>query len=444
MVSITKLHKLAGLSAGLVLLLLGVTGFFLDHDKWSFLYTTTLKHLPQASQKIDNKLYDSYWIDPKDSKHIIVGGKRGLFESYNTGKSFILISSLQILGLRQDSSGIYLATSDGIYTLQNSKLLLFGLKNEYITSISLSPQSIVAVVDKHTLVKLSKVSHSILSRSIVEIPKPKLIEDIKLSRFVRDLHYGRGLFEGDISLLINDYGAIIVSFLALSGYIIWWIIHSKSAPKLARKLIRLHSNIFVILSLIPLVILAITGIFLDHADGLGKFMSSITIKNSFLPPVYSSLKYDIWSVDYDGKVYRIGNRYGIYKSDDLKHWDLENRGLAYKMIRKNDALYVSGMGAPNRIYKDSWQILPHTPHMFRDVFQEKNKILFFSPHQSSMPLPKLKETTLYALLLSIHDGSFFSSWWIWINDYASFALLLLGFTGTLRWNKRRKSLQKAK
>jgi len=439
MVSTTKLHKLAGLSAGLVLLLLGVTGFFLDHDKWSFLYTTTFTNLPQASHEIDNGLYDAYWVDAKNSKHLLVGGKRGLFESFNKGESFSRVSPLQILALREDENNIFLATSDGIYTLKNSNLSPFGLQGKYITSLALSPESVVAIVEKHTLVKLSKTSHEVLSSTVVNIEKSELQESIKLSRFVRDLHYGRGLFDGDISLLINDYGAIVLSFLALSGYIIWWIIYSKSAPKLARKLIRLHANFLVILSLIPLVILAITGIFLDHATGLGKFMNSVLIHKSILPPVYTSLKYDIWSVDYDGQTYRVGNRYGIYRSNDLQSWKLENRGLAYRMVRKNEVLYISGMGAPNRVYKEQeFQMLPNSPHMFKDVIKRNGETLFFSSHKSDFALPQLPDTTLYALLLSIHDGSFFSSWWIWVNDYASVALLVLGFTGTLRWSKRRR------
>ena len=49
------------------------------------------------------------------------------------------------------------------------------------------------------------------------------------------------------------------------------------------------------------------------------------VPNAILPPVYSSLKHDILSVDFDGTSYRIGNRYGVYKSKDLKNWEQETK-----------------------------------------------------------------------------------------------------------------------
>jgi len=251
------------------------------------------------------------------------------------------------------------------------------------------------------------------------------------------LHYGRGLFDGDLSLLINDYGAIVISLLAISGYLIWWLIRKKTKPKLARGLINWHANIFAIIAIFPLIVLAITGIFLDHSNALKKFMNSVTISHVILPPVYSSLKHDIWSVDYNENIYRIGNRYGVYKSNNLKNWELESSGLAYRMIRDNNILYVSGMGSPNRIYDGSWSLLKNSPHMFKDIVKLDGSKHYFTTSNSEIDkLPKFESATLYSLMLTLHDGSFFSSWWIWINDYASVALIVLIVTGTMRWYKK--------
>jgi len=42
---------------------------------------------------------------------------------------------------------------------------------------------------------------------------------------------------------------------------------------------------------------------------------------------------------------------------------------------KVKTLYISGMGAPNRAFKDeSYTLLAHTPHMFRDVSVVDEKI----------------------------------------------------------------------
>lgn len=439
MVKLHKLHKFAGITAGLVLLILGVSGFFINHDKWSFLYSTTFTNVPDVTKKADAKLFEAHWADPTNQAHRIVGGKRGIFESHDGANSFAKMTDLQCLAIKSDESGVYAATSDGIYKLIDSRWELFSLQGEYITAISLSKNKIIAVIEKHELVQVQKGSAKILSRSVVEIDSTQLKEDIKLSRFIRDLHYGRGLFDGDLSLLINDYGAIVMSFLAISGYIIWWLIRKKLRPKLTRKLIRWHSNPFVIIAIIPFVILAITGVFLDHVNGLRAFMSSVTIPHAILPPVYSSLKHDVWSVDYDGKTYRIGNRYGVYKSENLENWELESKGLAYRMIRDDKILYVSGMGAPNRIYDGSWSILANAPHMFRDIIKLDNSNEYFTTcSKMGSKLPKFEDATFYSLMLTLHDGTFFSSWWVWINDYVSIALIVLSITGFIRWRRKLK------
>ncbi len=440
MVKLHKLHKFFGLSAGLVILILGITGFFIDHDKWNFLYSTTFKYMPDVVKKADTKLFEAYWINPQNSSHYMVGGKRGIYESFDSGKNFSQMTSIQCLSIRSDQDGVYAATSDGIYQFSNTSWKPYALSGKYISAISLSKDNIIAIIDKHELVNLQRESAHIYSTNIVKISASKLQDDIKLSRFVRDLHYGRGLFDGDISLLINDYAAIVISLLAISGFYIWWLIRKKRNAKLSRKLIKIHASSLSILAIIPLLILAITGVFLDHSGGLAKFMRSVTIPHSILPPVYDSLEHDIWSVDYDGKTYRIGNRYGIYSSSDLRVWEQEVKGLAYKMIRKDELLYVSGMGAPNRIYNGEWDILPKTPHMFRDVIIENTQVAYFAKSgKYAQHIPKFDDATLYSLMLTLHDGTFFAEWWVWVNDYAAFALLILSITGTIRWYRKKRA-----
>jgi len=438
MVKTYKLHKFSGISAGIILLILSISGFFLDHDKWSFLYTTTFSSVPSHILNADKRLNNAYYVDEKNSEHIVVGGYRGLFESFDGGKKFSNVSTLQVLAIVPYDEKLYCATSDGVY-LYGKKFEALTLQGEYITSLSISDEYIVAVEDKETIITLQRETLKPISRSIVKIEKSQLQEDIKLSRFVRDLHYGRGLFDGDISLLINDYGAIVLTLLALSGYVIWFLIQRKKHAKFTRSLIKTHANIFAIIATIPLIILAITGVFLDHPSLLGKFMKSVSISHSVLPPVYDSLQSDIFSIDYDGKTYRVGNRYGIYKSQNLKEWQLENRGLAYKMIRRDKTLYISGMGAPNRVFEDeSYRVLPHTPHMFKDVTVKDKSIQYFSTMHNKLPLPNLHDITLYSLLLALHDGTFFSKWWVWVNDFGAFALVVLSITGTIRWYRKKR------
>ncbi len=194
------------------------------------------------------------------------------------------------------------------------------------------------------------------------------------------------------------------------------------------------------------MLLVISGIFLDHGKDLNKFMNEITIPNKFLPPVYKTLKSDIFGADFDGKDFYIGNRFGIFKSSDLINFEFVSEGFAYKLIRKGDVLYVSGMGSSNRVLdNNSFKVLEDTPHMFKDIFFKDGKIQYFSSHNHDIKLPVFDNITLHNLLYSLHDGSFFASWWIWINDLASILLLVLLITGVVRWylrsNLRKRILQ---
>ncbi len=423
--------------AGGVLLLLAISGFFLDHDRWSFLYTIEFSNYPKSLKHYDNRLVNRYIIHDNTT---YVAGMKGVYEK-KENQAFIKRFSLPVYDAKIYNKRLYLATTDGIY--KNYQPYLLPGKN--ITALSIANNTLVAVIDKRELFVYDLEQNSKIGTYNIFIDPKELGFDITLSRFVRDLHYGRGIFDGDLSLYLNDYGALVLAFLALSGYFIWFLIQ-KRKTKTAKRVIRLHANIVVIVATFSMIILAVTGIFLDHAKALQHFMKSITIPSAILPPVYSSLQSDIWSVDYDGKRVRIGNRYGVYGSDDFKEFHLENRGFAYKMDRVNTILYISGMGAPNRVFQHNrYKILPNTPHMFKSVVEKDGKLYFFSSHKQSqaLPLPQTHTITLYSIILALHSGEFFASWWVWINDIASFLLFLLIFTGILRYMKKKRVFQKS-
>ncbi len=432
MVKANKLHKFAGIGSGVLLLILAVSGFFLDHDYWHFLY----KQIPVNDQVLldkEKRLFTSIILD-KDIT--IVTSMSGVYEKKNTTsfvKSFDGIAT-KILPYKKS---FLIATDNGIYKKQNNQWIPYGLQGKMITTMSLYDDILIAVEEKKFLIVYDLQKHLVISSQKVQIPQTFLQEDIKLSRFVRDLHYGRGIFENSISLFLNDYATLMLIFLSVSGYIIWYKIKRKKGGASIRKLIRWHSNILIIFGSFFLMILAITGIFLDHSGALASFMKKTTIPSKILPPVYHSLQEDIWSVDFDGKRYRIGNRFGVYGSDDLKKWKLENRGFAYRFVRKGDILYISGMGAPNRILKDgTYSIFRYSPHMFKDIFYIDG-ITYFLTSQTQSHIPKLTSISFYTFILSLHDGSFFTSWWIWVNDFAAVMLLLLIGSGIYRWWRKK-------
>jgi hypothetical protein len=382
-------------------------------------------------------------INPNDEKHIIAGGARGIYESFDAGENFIQTLSEVVYSIKNSDDFLYVATANGIYkkefkSLQWNKYLLDG---RIIKSLNIYKDRLLAVEDKTNMIFVDLNTSQVLFDKGVAIPENLLTNDITLSRLVRDIHYGRGLFDGHLSLLINDYAAIVLIVLGISGFILWWLIYSIKKNKIYKNsikyFVKLHSNIFSIIAIIPIMLLVISGIFLDHGKDLNKFMTGITIPNKFLPPVYKTLKSDIFGADFDGENFYIGNRFGIFKSSDLINFEFVSEGFAYKLIRKGDILYVSGMGSSNRILSNNtFNVLENAPRMFKDIFIKDGKIQYFSSHNHDIKLPTFDNVTLHNLLYSLHDGSFFAPWWIWINDIASILLLILLFTGLIRWYLR--------
>ncbi len=239
----------------------------------------------------------------------------------------------------------------------------------------------------------------------------------------------------------------MLTFLVLSGMVMSILIY-QTRKKIANRgqsiktVLKLHATSISILAGIPLILIALSGILLDHSKLFTPFLKSVSIAPAYQPPVYHSLSEDIWSVDYDGKVYRLGNRHGIYQSSDLKTWQFENKGFAYKMIRNDATLYVSGMGAPNRVLENNeWNKLQHAPHMFKDVLVNDGKVEYLKGHKNTLPAPHFTNATLYSVLFTLHDGSFFSEWWVYVNDVTAAVLIFLLISGTILWMRIKRILK---
>ncbi len=447
-----KIHKISGILAGVVLFLLAFTGFFLNHDNWDFLYNTKVPNAFIPASVIDegNRLNEVFLIDKDEENHLISAGLRGIFVCNDRGEKYTKTLSLRCYSIRRDTStnNYYAATSDGIYLSKDkgNTWVPFALRNKVVNALSLHNNKLFASINKSVVVLINSKGEVLLERPVY-IPATQLKEKISLSRFIRDLHYGRGLFDNGWSLLINDISALFLSFLAISGYLIWYFIRQIKYKKKNRAgqiklFIRLHSTIMSLLVVIPLVLLTLTGIVLDHPGFFSPLLRNISISSNHLPPVYHSLKEDIWSVDISKDIYRIGNRYGVYKSDDLDSWELESRGFAYRMKRVDNQLYVTGMGAPNRLNdkNGNWHILINTPHMFKDVNLVKNRPVYFNFRKPDIPLPELQTTTLYTILSALHNGKFFAPWWVYVNDGASLFLFMLFTSGTIRWYRKKNKI----
>ncbi len=432
-----KIHKFAGLSAGLVLLVLGLTGFLLDHKNWSWLYDVKVNNtfLPQSTIDKESRLYQTH-LTAFDT--IYIATKRGVYAQQGDHQSLSLDHSTNDIRFDMTTQSLYAATSDGIFVKRGVKdWTLLALRDSYVNAISVAKGKVFASVDKKDLYLVDGITGK--TGALPEVALDLQQRDISLSRFVRDLHYGRGLFDDGWSLLLNDIAALYILLLAVTGYWMFVIIQRqrrgiKSKKHYLKKLTKVHANWMAVVLGFPFFILLVTGIFLDHARFFQPFLSSTKVPPSLQPTVYTTLHEDIWSVEYDAKSFFIGNRFGIFKSEDKKVWHEVSKGFGYKMMRLNDELFISGMGAPNRKQKPdgTFAILPKTPHMFKSVSQEES--LKF---HKEFPIT-YEDTSLYTIMLTLHDGSFFASWWIWINDYASVMLFVLMITGSIRYFRKKR------
>jgi hypothetical protein len=457
--TVFTLHKLSGLIFGAILLLLGFTGFFLDHDNFDVLWDIVVsdKLLPESIIEKKQSAYNAYKVDGENPDHILAGSRMGLYVSLDKGESFKKTLNQQVLAIEpsrkngQESYQIlYTATTNGIYQSLDAGFQWqhFALTGKVVEALSQYNNKLYAVIDKQAVFQVDIQKQQEQPLALSQIPSKVLPKHITLSRLIRDLHYGRGLFRGDISLYINDVAAIILIFLSVSGFIIYFSIRRIRARKeVNRKVfkgwVNNHSNGFIILSFLPILMLLITGVFLDHSKRLQNFMKSSILQTSYLPPVYKDLSTDIWGFDFDGQLYRIGNRLGVFSSKDLQTWQLESKGFAYRIKRAGEQLYISGMGSPNKVLtQQGWEALNQTPHMPRDVYWLNNKAAFYSSHAKDNKLPQLDHTPLYYIILGLHDGKLFYGQWVFVNDASVIAGLILLITGTIKWQRRR--LKKAK
>lgn len=432
-----KIHKFAGMTAGLVLIILGLTGFLLDHKNWSWLYEVKVSNsfLPQSTIEKESKLYQTHL---QAFGKTFVATHRGVYIKDANNSLLTLDRTTHNLYFNPKSETLFAATSDGIYTKKASRnWSSFALKGKFVNAMSVHEDKLFVSVDKRQLFLVN--THTMQVEALVQ-PELQIEERaITLSRLVRDLHYGRGLFDDGWSLLINDAAAIYLFILALSGYVMFYIIRRqkrglKSKKHWLKPLTKIHANTFTLVLIIPFFLLLVTGVFLDHNSFFRGFLKSTKVPEYLQPPIYETLHEDIWSVDYDGKSFRIGNRFGVFESKDKQHWKEVSKGFAYKMMRLDSELYISGMGAPNRKLSEDegFKVLPKTPHMFKSVDNVAGL-----KYYRSVPLV-YEDTSLYTIVLTLHDGTFFASWWIWINDYAALMLMVLFITGSLRYARKKQ------
>ena len=389
------IHKWAGLIGAAWLAVLGLTGFFLDHNSWRWLMQNkSPAFLTPASLEANSARGVARYlqIDPSDRSIQVAGGPRGLWLSRDGGTTWTATRFLdgdhpQILAIEPDPavgwSLLWFASDNGVYVSndQGATARQTALKGEYVTSLAAgsAPDELLAVIDKSKIVRF-KTEEPAKVDAIELGPLGPLsrVTDVQLNRFVRELHFGKGLVGSATSSVMNDIGGLGMFILSLTGLLYWglpkwWKHRAKSvggatrATKAARRsaivwLFRAHSATLGVASALMLIYLAVTGIFIGHGRELGDWMRATRIPQAYLTPAFDGSSWAGWIdaiVAYPAMpgAFTIGNRVGMFTTvDNGRSWAREEDatgkpvGAATRLRRIGDKVLISGgMAGPSLI-----------------------------------------------------------------------------------------------
>ncbi len=479
-----RLHKWTGLIAAVWLSVLGISGLLLDHrHDWRWLWQSTVANnwLPQdVIAKARSGVWRIFQIHPHKQYLQIAGGPQGLWWTDNNGTFWKQTRFIQSNGTPSVNAAVitdhnqqlelWLATDDGVWLSRDfgQSAYAIDLMGHNITALTQGHNTTVllGVKNRSRVFQLDTSNYDIQWIPLASLNKDTLPEDIKLSRWVHDLHFGRGFLFSPLDLWINDFAGAALLLLPLTGFLFWylpkrWRVQKPLGPAPATKkhtmriLLRTHSSITGILLCVPIVYLAVSGIFLDHSKELRQWMKSISIAQTWQTPVYTMRTWDkeIYAIAaYPDNPQRIslGTRLGLFTSDDLgERWLMETSidGFIWTLKRFGDTLFLGGMGTPNRLLQNgTWQIAKGSGHMPTDVAQDADGFWYWINANSVMRgsineayvkadvrLPVVTGIPWYYVLDALHSGMLFTRHWKWINDGFALLAVFLVISGLTRW-----------
>ena len=483
-----RIHRWAGLISALWLAVLGVTGFFLDHREWRWMWQNgiSVSFLPsQIVEKSHNGVLRLYQNVNKE--HHLVGGNTGLWWKHgeqqwqatrfegDTPQVKTLTHISESSWWLETDQGWWLATDNGVWlSTDNGKTAgQFALANQLVTSLVQSDvDKIWGIVDRSRVFKLDIATRQVEWIALAGLSEALLPESIDLSRLVHDVHFGRGIFSAPWSLLLSDLSAIALFVLPVTGFMYWWLprlwrrkrkqglcVNKEIKQRWAIWLYRFHAPVVGLVCVLPIVYLSITGIFLDHSSGLRNLMKQTRLHQSILPPVYNLPNWDnqIYSLLLEKgntKHFSLGTRLGLFSTDDSgQSWQRESlQGKASSFIwtsrQFKEQQFIGGMGGPNYFRKsknNQWVKLPHGAHMPTDVTltesgqslwkTQKGLKLFdengYTDHK--IILPKQNYVPWYYIFDGLHSGLLIHEQWKWLNDFFAIMAMFLVITGLIRW-----------
>lgn len=388
------IHKWTGLFAAVWLCVLGLTGFFLDHQSWRWQNQLTAPAwlTPQALEdNAKNNLLRLYQIDPLEQAHLIGGGPRGLWFSRDGGANwrgteFSNGDHPQILAIEPDPAlgwrRLWLASDNGVYVSEDggASARPAAMAGSFVTALAAgaSPNEMLGVIDRSRLFRFQTENPAKITP--LDIAPPDISARppaVPLNRFLHELHFGRGLFDPATSLLLNDIGGLGMFVLALTGLLYWGLpkywkaqARGKDRPRTATAtkratmlwLFRLHSATLGIVAAALIIYLAASGMLIGHGKELGDWMRGVRLSQNVLPPAFRLTSWDgaieaLAVVPSRPDALILGGRIGLFSSADAGNsWTLERNGegqpiaAGMRLRRFDDKLLIANsMSGPSLI-----------------------------------------------------------------------------------------------
>ena len=479
-----KIHKWAGLSAGLWLLILGATGIVLDHDEWRWARQITVPQSwvsPTVARLLPATRMRHVAMDPANPQYWIGGSERGLWWTDDAGGTWSRVEFVglddavpQVTSLVNLGGGlddVFVATDDGIWvTSANGRRASRAfLDGTFVNQMTLGsrPDELVGIVGHDRVFRLSVMDPGrIAYQTFHAVHVSGLPEHVSLYRFAFDLHFGYGIGSRSVSTLLNDYAGVAFIVLAVSGFLFWWFprrwrraVHAIDADYkkgVFNWLYRFHAPVVGLLALLPIGYIALTAIPMSHTGGFGNWAKDVMLPRRALTPVYQyhSLRGELDRVvayPNDPQRLSVGTRFGILHTfDGGATWDVEQavpraRG---NLFRVGEATFFSDIGSHFVRPTDDagWQplkgLLTGVTHGVQhgEAWVLKNSRGFhlggfeegFAASDIAV-MPDLPGSTLYLFLIEIHVGLIFHRQFKWVNDLVSVLALLLVITGPVLW-----------
>lgn len=485
------LHRWSGLTAGVWLLLLGVTGLMLDHrDSWRWLWQSTVEaewlpdHIRDKASAGGARIYQ---IAPDNDNARVAGGPQGLWWSGDAGhcwqatifddyqgempRVWMALFAWDVLWLASDD-GLWVSADNG----RSARRI--ALAGETVTALDAGSGKgdVVLVVDRSALFRVNLLPGEEATIAPLALPPMQdyyLPSQVNLSRFVHDLHFARGVFGATSDLILNDIAGVALSVLPICGFLFWYLprywrrlpkgeVSPQVKQQVMRWLYRFHGPLVGVVASIPLLYLAVTGILLDHTQELRAWLKGTQLTRSHLTPVYQMADwrgeiYGIAHIDKQiagdanlhGDGLLVGTRQGLflYHGEGV-HWHRipEVDGFVWSLRVLNGVIATGGMGAANYQWRDgSWNIVKNSGHMPTDVSVDRSGHWFWLSHKGVTitgasadtallhPLPHRGGVPWYYVLEGLHNGEMFHSQWRWFNSFVAILATVLVITGVMRW-----------